>query len=36
MFRYVDNALDAWKNKKSRLPLVLNGARQVGKTYTLK
>jgi predicted AAA+ superfamily ATPase len=36
MFRNIDNALHKWKNKKSRLPLVLNGARQVGKTYTLK
>jgi predicted AAA+ superfamily ATPase len=25
-----------WKNKKNRLPLVLKGARQVGKTWLLK
>ena len=25
-----------WKNKKNRKPLVLNGARQVGKTWLLK
>jgi predicted AAA+ superfamily ATPase len=28
--------LDGWKTKKSRKPLVLNGARQVGKTYGVK
>jgi len=26
----------AWKEKKGRKPLILNGARQVGKTYSLK
>ena len=26
----------AWKNNKSRKPLILNGARQVGKTYSLE
>lgn len=36
MFRNIADALYNWKNKKSRLPLVLNGARQVGKTYSLK
>ena len=36
MFRTIDNALSQWKDKKTRLPLVLNGARQVGKTYSLK
>ena len=25
-----------WKNKKNRKPLILNGARQVGKTWLLK
>ena len=25
-----------WKNKKNRMPLIVNGARQVGKTYILK
>ncbi len=28
--------LDAWKNSKRRKPLLLNGARQVGKTWLLK
>ncbi|MCD8046327.1 MAG: ATP-binding protein [Clostridiales bacterium] len=36
MERIITNELLAWKNtQKSRLPLVLYGARQVGKTYTL-
>ena len=25
-----------WKDKKNRMPLIVNGARQVGKTYILK
>ena len=29
------NLLD-WKNKKNRKPLILNGARQVGKTWLVK
>src|SRR5574344_381406 len=29
-------ALVAWKNRKSHKPLVLQGARQVGKTWLLK
>ncbi len=28
--------LSAWKNKENRKPLILNGARQVGKTWLLK
>ncbi len=36
MERIITNDLLAWKNtQKNRLPLVLYGARQVGKTYTL-
>lgn len=30
------NDLIAWKNRKDRKPLIMLGARQVGKTYTLK
>ncbi len=30
------NDLIAWKNKKNRKPLLLYGARQVGKTYLIK
>ena len=25
-----------WKDKPNRMPLIMNGARQVGKTYLLK
>jgi uncharacterized protein len=28
--------LEEWRNKKSRKPLIINGARQVGKTHLLK
>lgn len=34
MERKVLNKLIAWKNDSNRMPLILNGARQVGKTYT--
>lgn len=36
MYRNVIEQLRAWKNKPRRKPLVLAGARQVGKTYILK
>jgi predicted AAA+ superfamily ATPase len=37
MKRKIDNKLLEWKNKGSkRMPLILNGARQVGKTYSLQ
>ena len=36
MERDIQKKLIAWKQKKSRKPLILNGARQVGKTYTLR
>lgn len=36
MYRNVMEQLKAWKNKDRRKPLVLAGARQVGKTYILK
>lgn len=36
MERFVVQDLIAWKNKKDRKPLILLGARQVGKTYILK
>jgi len=35
MLRKIDKELQEWKNKKNRKPLILNGARQVGKTYAL-
>lgn len=36
MYRNLTNALVEWKNKTNRKPLILAGARQVGKTYILK
>lgn len=35
MERLILNKLQTWKNNKSKKPLVLKGARQVGKTFTL-
>jgi predicted AAA+ superfamily ATPase len=35
MERKISKILKEWKESKSRLPLLLHGARQVGKTYTL-
>lgn len=36
MQRDIYKKLIEWKNKKSRKPLILNGARQVGKTYIIR
>lgn len=36
MERYIMQNLITWKNRKDRKPLILLGARQVGKTYILK
>lgn len=36
MERYLMEQLVAWKNRVNRKPLILNGARQVGKTWLLK
>lgn len=36
MRRNITEQLTIWKNKRNRKPLVLAGARQVGKTYILK
>lgn len=36
MYRNIIKRLEDWKNKKHRKPLILAGARQVGKTYILK
>ncbi len=35
MFRKVTSYLETWKNSKYRKPLILQGARQVGKTYII-
>lgn len=37
MKRKIEEKLSVWKQKiKNRKPIILNGARQVGKTYILK
>ena len=36
MQRKIISELLSWKNNKNRKPLILNGARQVGKTYALE
>ena len=36
MERFLMDELVAWKNRPRRKPLILNGARQVGKTWLLK
>jgi predicted AAA+ superfamily ATPase len=36
MRRKLTDSLIAWKNSTERMPLLLNGARQVGKTYLLE
>ncbi len=36
MERFVLQQLVEWKNKEGRKPLILNGARQVGKTWALR
>ncbi|MCL2412854.1 MAG: ATP-binding protein [Bacteroidales bacterium] len=36
MKRKISASLVEWKNSKKRMPLIVNGARQVGKTYILE
>ena len=36
MKRVLQNELISWKNKKEHLPLLLRGARQVGKNYLVE
>ena len=36
MKRTLYNQLVEWKNKSTRKPLILEGARQVGKTWLMK
>lgn len=36
MYRKIITQLKEWKDKKDRLPLILKGARQVGKTWILQ
>ena len=35
MERTITNKLIAWKNNPKRKPLIVYGARQIGKTYTI-
>ena len=35
MYRKIMSCLEAWKENKHRKPLILQGARQVGKTYSI-
>ncbi len=36
MYREIINDLLKWKKSNSRKPLIVHGARQVGKTYIIK
>jgi predicted AAA+ superfamily ATPase len=36
MKRFIEAELKAWKNASYRKPLLLRGARQVGKTYVVQ
>lgn len=36
MYRFAIEALKTWKSKKNRKPLIIRGARQVGKTWLMK
>ena len=36
MERYAMKKLEEWHNRKNRKPLILKGARQVGKTWLMK
>ena len=36
MYRYAIEDLRNWKYKKNRKPLIIEGARQVGKTWIMK
>lgn len=35
MYRKITKFLEAWKSSPHRKPLILQGARQVGKTYSV-
>lgn len=36
MKRTIEKELKKWKNKEDRKPLILRGARQIGKTYAIE
>lgn len=35
MYRKIENELEEWRKKRNRLPLIVQGARQVGKTFSV-
>ncbi|MDR1341060.1 MAG: hypothetical protein LBK58_13550 [Prevotellaceae bacterium] len=35
MKRKIEQKLINWKNNPNRMPLIVNGARQIGKTYSI-
>ena len=35
MKRKIEQKLLDWKNSRERMPLIMNGARQIGKTYSI-
>ena len=35
MRRKIEQKLIDWKNSQNRMPLIVNGARQIGKTYSI-
>jgi len=35
MKRKIEQKLIDWKNSPNRMPLIVNGARQIGKTYSM-
>ena len=36
MKRFIDHDLEQWRNTRRRNPLILRGARQAGKTYSIR
>ena len=36
MYRVIQSQLLNWKEKKDKLPLIIRGARQIGKTFIMK
>ena len=36
MKRLIDHYLNSWKNNSNRMPLLLRGARQIGKTFSVR
>ncbi len=36
MKRFAEKSLDTWKNDPQRMPLLLRGARQVGKSFLVE